>query len=99
MDGKHNIADPAASGQGLPKDYAISSAGFLMIAACLDYLDWLRWPSGFSCPKCFGGTAWLLKDGRWWRCIAADIEFLQRRALSFITQKRHLPYGSQRLGK
>jgi transposase-like protein len=34
-------------------------------AACLDYLDWLRWPDGFVCPHCRSGTAWQLRDGRY----------------------------------
>lgn len=34
-------------------------------AACLDYLDWLRWPDGFRCPHCQGTTGWLLGDGRY----------------------------------
>ena len=33
--------------------------------ACLDYLDWLRWPDGFRCPLCAGKQAWRLPDGRW----------------------------------
>lgn len=27
-------------------------------AACLDYLDWLRWPDGFDCPWCAGVADW-----------------------------------------
>jgi transposase-like protein len=26
--------------------------------ACLDYLDWLRWPDGFECPWCAGVADW-----------------------------------------
>jgi hypothetical protein len=33
--------------------------------ACLDYLDWLRWPEGFRCPLCAGEQAWKLPDGQW----------------------------------
>ncbi|MDA8316387.1 MAG: IS1595 family transposase, partial [Actinomycetota bacterium] len=33
--------------------------------ACLDYLDWLRWPEGFRCPRCASTTGWRLTDGRW----------------------------------
>lgn len=54
------------AGKDYPKDYADFLGWFPDDAACLDYLDWLRWPSGFSCPKCFGSTGWRLKDGRWW---------------------------------
>jgi transposase-like protein len=38
---------------------------------CLDYLEWLRWPDGFVCPRCgrFGG--WAIRDGRFC-CTACD---------------------------
>jgi len=32
-------------------------------AACLDYLDWLRWPAGFRCPSCGCTTCWELSRG------------------------------------
>jgi transposase-like protein len=31
---------------------------------CLDYLEWLRWPDGFSCPGCGHAGGWRLADGR-----------------------------------
>lgn len=35
--------------------------------ACLDYLDWLRWPGGsFVCPHCQGTKRWRI--GSRWRC-------------------------------
>ncbi len=33
--------------------------------ACLDDLDWLRWPDGFVCPHCQATKGWRLPDGRW----------------------------------
>ena len=42
---------------------------FASDAACLDYLEWLRWPDGFVCPSCTGAGGWRLGDGRW-RCRA-----------------------------
>lgn len=42
---------------------------FASDAACLDYLEWLRWPDGFVCPSCGGAGGWRLGDGRW-RCRA-----------------------------
>ena len=38
-------------------------AWFSTDAACLDYLEWVRWPSGFVCPDC-GGRGWAMRDGR-----------------------------------
>ena len=33
-------------------------------AACLDYLEWLRWPEGFVCGTCGNAGGWRLSDGR-----------------------------------
>jgi transposase-like zinc ribbon protein len=30
---------------------------------CLDYLEWLRWPGGFTCPSCGHAGGWRLGDG------------------------------------
>lgn len=32
--------------------------------ACLDYLEWLRWPEGFVCDSCGHAGGWWLGDGR-----------------------------------
>ena len=32
-------------------------------ADCLNYLDWLRWPDGFVCPRCENADGWALADG------------------------------------
>ena len=48
-----------------PGSDAALRAWFPTDAACLDYLDWLRWPEGFRCPICRGEQAWKLDDGRW----------------------------------
>ena len=40
--------------------------------ACRDYLEWLRWPTGFECTRCGAiGTACRLADLSWW-CPACD---------------------------
>lgn len=38
-------------------------------ADCLDYLDWLRWPHGFVCPRCGHAGGWALADGGY-RCAS-----------------------------
>jgi len=30
---------------------------------CLDYLDWLRWPEGFVCPRCESAGGWPIGHG------------------------------------
>ena len=59
------ILQPLAS-KDYPRNYAEFLGWFPDDAACLDYLDWLRWPSGFSCPHCSCGKGWRMGDGRWW---------------------------------
>lgn len=34
-------------------------------ARCLAYLERLRWPDGFVCPRCEGKTAWRIAGARW----------------------------------
>ena len=41
-------------------------AWFATDADCLDYLEWLRWPGGFVCPRCAQVGGWRLGDGRFW---------------------------------
>jgi len=53
------------AGVDYPGSYAALRAWFPTDSACLDYLDWLRWPEGFRCPVCRGTQAWKLEDGRW----------------------------------
>jgi transposase-like protein len=53
------------AGVDYPGSYAALRAWFPSDAACLDYLDWLRWPDGFCCPLCGGRQGWRLVDGRW----------------------------------
>jgi len=36
---------------------------------CLDYLEWLRWPGGFTCQSCGHADGWRLGDGRF-ECAA-----------------------------
>ena len=38
---------------------------------CLDYLEWLRWPDGFVCPRCEGHGGWRMSDGRWC-CVSCE---------------------------
>ncbi len=51
------------AGVHYPGNYAAMRAWFPDDAACRDYLDWLRWPAGFSCPSCSTTTSWELRHG------------------------------------
>lgn len=35
--------------------------------ACIEYLERLRWPRGFTCPRC-GGDGWRIARRRMWMC-------------------------------
>lgn len=50
-------------GKHYPGSYAELRAWFPDDAACLDYLDWLRWPNGFVCPLCGTTRSWRLAAG------------------------------------
>lgn len=54
-----------AAGRDYPGSYAELLEWFSDDAACLDYLEWLRWPEGFRCPRCAGREGWRLSSGRW----------------------------------
>ena len=51
------------AGVHYPGTYAAMRAWFPDDDACLDYLDWLRWPAGFRCPSCGCTTCWELSRG------------------------------------
>lgn len=64
------MAEPTVgpvAGRDYPADSAQLRAWFPTDDACLDYLDWLRWPDGFRCPHCGSDTAGREATGRY-RC-------------------------------
>lgn len=66
---------PAArAGKDFPASYAEFLAWFGQDWQCADYLDWLRWPDGFVCPKCATARGWRGPDGRW-RCAGCAGRF------------------------
>jgi transposase-like protein len=52
------------AGAHYPRTTGEFLAWFGTDAACLDYLEWLRWPDGFTCPSCDHAGGWRLGDGR-----------------------------------
>src|SRR6266511_4084964 len=47
MDGRQPRA-----GRHYPRSTGEFQSWFATDADCLDYLEWLRWPDGFVCPRC-----------------------------------------------
>ena len=52
------------AGAQYPRSLGEFHAWFQTDADCLDYLEWLRWPSGFVCPACDNPAGWRTGDGR-----------------------------------
>ena len=52
-----------------PRSVGEFQVWFRTDADCLDYLECLRWPGGFVCPRCDHSRGWRLGDGRF-RCTA-----------------------------
>jgi transposase-like protein len=51
-------------GKHYPRSVGEFQAWFGTDAECLDYLEWLRWPSGFVCPACSRNEGWRVSDAR-----------------------------------
>jgi transposase-like protein len=59
------------AGKHYPTSTGELLAWFATDGDCLDYLEWLRWPEGFVCPRCGHQGGWRLGDGRFW-CTGCD---------------------------
>ncbi len=59
------------AGRHYPRSAGEFGAWFATDADCLDYVEWLRWPEGFVCPRCEHRVGWRMADGRI-RCGACD---------------------------
>lgn len=53
------------AGEHYPRSTGEFQSWFASDADCLDYLEWLRWPEGFVCPKCANPGGWAVADGRY----------------------------------
>ncbi len=58
------MVDHPRAGVHYPRAIGELQAWFRTDADCLDYLEWLRWPDGFACPRCSHARGWRLGDGR-----------------------------------
>jgi transposase-like protein len=58
-------------GVDYPESWRELLAWFPDDAACLGYLERLRWPDGFVCPACGGAERWRMRDGLL-RCASCD---------------------------
>src|SRR5674536_144272 len=58
-----DVRQPRA-GHDYPRSTGEFQSWFATDADCLDYLEWLRWPDGFVCPRCDHAGGWAVGDGR-----------------------------------
>jgi transposase-like protein len=56
--------DNPRAGTHYPRSVGEFQAWFGTDGDCLDYLEWLRWPAGFTCPACGNHGGWRLADSR-----------------------------------
>lgn len=54
------------AGRDYPRGEGDFRRWFATDEACADYIGWLRWPTGFVCPRCTAPGGYRLSDGRWW---------------------------------
>jgi len=59
-----DVRQPRA-GHDYPRSTGEFQSWFATDADCLDYLEWLRWPDGFVCPRCDHAGGWAVGDGRY----------------------------------
>jgi transposase-like protein len=57
------IKEPCV-GVHYPESLGDFQSWFRTDASCLDYLEWLRWPDGFVCPRCTHRGGWRASDRR-----------------------------------
>lgn len=60
-------------GADYPRSLGEFQAWFQTDADCLDYLEWLRWPDGFVCPRCGSRRGWKVASGRF-KCSACKAQ-------------------------
>lgn len=53
------------AGVHYPRSTGEFQSWFASDSDCLDYLEWLRWPNGFVCPRCGNPGGWAVADGRY----------------------------------
>lgn len=55
--------DRPRGGVHFPRSLTEFQSWFPTDADCLDYLEWIRWPAGFVCPRCGNPGGWRVATG------------------------------------
>jgi len=64
--------DQPRAGVHYPRSVGELQAWFRTDDDCLDYLEWLRWPDGFVCPRCGHDGGWRMYDARF-KCAGCGV--------------------------
>jgi len=62
------VGEHPVGGVDYPRTFQEFRDWFAHDDACVDYLEGLRWPVGFVCPECSGGSGWRISQRRMWMC-------------------------------
>jgi transposase-like protein len=78
-------------GVDYPRTYQEFRSWFLDDVACKRYLADLRWPDGFSCPRCGCGTSWPTARGLW---MCAECGLKTSATAGTIFHRSHSPLST-----
>ncbi len=78
----------AKAGVDYPATYQQLVSWFSSEAACVEYLERLRWPEGFRCPACGSEQAWRTGSGLW---LCASCRRKTSVTAGTIFHRSHLP--------
>jgi len=78
-------------GLDYPRTYQEFRSWFPDDASCREYLGQLRWPDGFSCPRCGCGGAWRTGRGLW---MCAECGLKTSATAGTIFHRSHTPLST-----
>jgi hypothetical protein len=78
-------------GVDYPRTYQEFRQWFPDDAACVEYLAGLRWPDGFSCPRCGCGSSWRTGNGLW---MCAECALKTSVTAGTIFHRSHTPLST-----
>jgi len=68
------MLDGPVGGVDYPRTFQEWRAWFPDEAACVAYLEQLRWPDGFVCPRCEWRGGWRIGQRRMWMCASCGVK-------------------------
>jgi transposase-like protein len=68
------MLDKPVGGMDYPRTFQEWRAWFPDEAACVAFLEQLRWPDGFVCPRCDWRGGWRIGQRRMWMCASCGLK-------------------------